>query len=337
MPNFLIWLVVIATSTLSYASSFAAGLQCGTPPSLASAPDMKAKSEAVGAQADLLSKLVGTAQLQDQIDAARKAIYRNSDKAAAAEMDAYLSYMFCGLLESDTSLGQAEKLAAIELYRKSTKASAATELPEARACESLAASPDDRSRAADIAGVDFGHIDAHRAELACRSAVDTESSPRLQYALGRALEAGGQSLDEAVRLYRQAADQGFAPAQNNLAWLYEHGKAMKQSDQEAARLYRLAADQGFAPAQFQLALMYDRGSGGLHRDDAEIVKLLRLAADQGFASAQGALGLMFEQGRGVTQSYSEAIRLYRLAAEHGVSAAKERLQALTAAGHGGQP
>jgi uncharacterized protein len=112
---------------------------------------------------------------------------------------------------------------------------------------------------------------------------------------------------------------------------------VQKSDQEAVRFYRLAANQGFAPAQFQLALIYDRGGGGLHRDDTEIVKLLRLAADQGFAPAQGGLGLMFEQGRGVTQSYSEAIRLYRLAAEHGVSAATERLQALTAAGHTGQP
>jgi TPR repeat protein len=285
----------------------------------------------------LLSKLVGTAQLEQQIGAALKAIYRDPDQAVAAEMDAYLSYLFCSLLESDASLGQAEKLAAIEIYRRSTTAKAETQSSEAHACESLAASPYDSSRPADIAGVEFNHIDAHRAETACRSAVNTEASPRLQYALARALEAGGQSLDEAVRLYRQATDEGFAPAQSNLGWLYEHGKAVGQSDPEAVRFYQLAADQGFAPAQFQLALMHDRGKRGLHNPDAEIVKLLRLAADQGFAPAQGALGLMFEQGRGVTQSYSEAIRLYRLAAEHGVSAATERLKALTAAGHTGQP
>jgi hypothetical protein len=50
------------------------GPKCGRPPSLSSAPDMKTESEAVQVQADLLSKLAGTAQLAGQIDAARKTV-----------------------------------------------------------------------------------------------------------------------------------------------------------------------------------------------------------------------------------------------------------------------
>jgi hypothetical protein len=36
---------------------------------------------------------------------------------------------------------------------------------------------------------------------------------------------------------------------------------------EAVRLYNLAADQGYAPAQFNLADDYDQGIGGLVRDE----------------------------------------------------------------------
>jgi len=60
--------------------------------------------------------------------------------------------------------------------------------------------------------------------------------------------AGGagvkQDVAEAVRLYRQAAEQGFAPAQMALAGLYLRGDGVAQNRDEAARWMQRAADAG---------------------------------------------------------------------------------------------
>ncbi len=61
-----------------------------------------------------------------------------------------------------------------------------------------------------------------------------------------------KDLTEAVRLYRLAAVQGNANAQNNLGVMYETGTGVAKDLAEAVRLYRLAADQGNAAAHFNL-------------------------------------------------------------------------------------
>ncbi len=51
-----------------------------------------------------------------------------------------------------------------------------------------------------------------------------------------------------ARLYRLAADQGYAFAQSNLGIMYEQGRGAAKDEREAVRLYRLAAEQGNAIA-----------------------------------------------------------------------------------------
>lgn len=317
------------------ASDGKAQLQCGAPPVLPASEDAESTRINLENEADFLSKLVGTPELLGQINSVRESIFHNGSRTAALQKDSYLFFLFCTLVAQDASIGESAKQVAIDSYRNSTLSSSRQLSPAARDCEALAASPDDPSRPADVQGVSFDSIDPERAVAACRAAVSTDPSPRLQYALARSLDAGHQSPAEITRLYRLAADQGYAPAQSNLAQLYEKGTGVDKSFEEAARLYQLAADQGFAPAQFRLAVLADQGLGGLHFADTEIVRLLKLASDQGFAPAEGGLGFMFEQGRGVPQSYSEAIRLYRLAAAKGNSAAQKRLDALKSSGHNG--
>ena len=53
---------------------------------------------------------------------------------------------------------------------------------------------------------------------------------------------------EAVRLFKLAADQGYANAQSNLGLCYQHGTGVNKDEKEAVRLYKLAADQGYAQA-----------------------------------------------------------------------------------------
>ena len=56
-----------------------------------------------------------------------------------------------------------------------------------------------------------------------------------------------RDADEALRWYRMAAEQDYAPAQATLGDLYLNGEAVPQEDDaEAARWYRRAAEQGHA-------------------------------------------------------------------------------------------
>ena len=54
---------------------------------------------------------------------------------------------------------------------------------------------------------------------------------------------------QALNYFSYAAQQGYAPAQNNLAWMYENGLGIEQSDTEAIVWYQKAAEQGNIDAQ----------------------------------------------------------------------------------------
>ena len=52
-----------------------------------------------------------------------------------------------------------------------------------------------------------------------------------------------QVAEEAVRLYRLAAEQGDANAQYNLGRMYDLGQGVARDHEEAVRWYRLADGQ----------------------------------------------------------------------------------------------
>ncbi|RUQ29706.1 MAG: sel1 repeat family protein [Candidatus Competibacteraceae bacterium] len=54
---------------------------------------------------------------------------------------------------------------------------------------------------------------------------------------------------KAVKWYLKAAKQGYAVAQNNLGWMYEIGRGVKQDATESVKWYLKAAAQGNADAQ----------------------------------------------------------------------------------------
>jgi uncharacterized protein len=56
-----------------------------------------------------------------------------------------------------------------------------------------------------------------------------------------------------------AAEQGFAPAQDDLAFFYFKGIGVPRDYSKAAHWVRLAAEQGFAHAQTNLASLYETG------------------------------------------------------------------------------
>ena len=89
--------------------------------------------------------------------------------------------------------------------------------------------------------------------------------------------SGGERLDAAARLLREAADRGHPGAANNLGVLLQHGRGTQADLQDARSYYARAADAGLPAAQFNLGFMYLNGLGG-DQDPAIARQLFELAA-----------------------------------------------------------
>lgn len=129
---------------------------------------------------------------------------------------------------------------------------------------------------------------------------------------------------EATRWYRKAAEQGYAYAQSNLGGCYYNGDGVPQDYDEAVKWYRKAAEQGNAAAEYNLGNAYDDGKG-VPQDFGEAVKWYRKAAEKGDAFAQNNLGNLYFFGKGVPKDYEEAVKWYRKAAEKGRPSAQYNL------------
>lgn len=60
-------------------------------------------------------------------------------------------------------------------------------------------------------------------------------------------------------------------AQCNLGACYENGDWVEKNLEEAVKWYTKAANQGYAKAQYNLALSYDKGEG-VAKNDSEAMK-----------------------------------------------------------------
>lgn len=107
-----------------------------------------------------------------------------------------------------------------------------------------------------------------------------EENPRTQFETSE-VDANGRGIlqdqPEAVRRYRNAADQGSAEDQNNLGRAYAQGLGGEKDQREALKRYRKAAEHGYAPAQNATGLAYQNGSGVVD-DEGEALSWYRKAA-----------------------------------------------------------
>lgn len=80
-----------------------------------------------------------------------------------------------------------------------------------------------------------------------------------------------QGFAEAAHWLRKAAHrEGYAKARTRLGFLYLYGEGVRQDDDEALRLFREAAELEDAEAQYTLGLLYELGRGvGENTDEAE--------------------------------------------------------------------
>ncbi len=115
----------------------------------------------------------------------------------------------------------------------------------------------------------------------------------------------------AVGWYTAVAEGGDAEAQHRLGEAYMHGNGVVPDAARAARHYRQAAEQGHAPAMLSLALVLRDGRPGLEADPGEGSVWLRRSADKGHTPACYHLGILHESGDGAELGAEKAIELYR--------------------------
>ncbi len=151
---------------------------------------------------------------------------------------------------------------------------------------------------------------------------ETENSaedPATMTRLGNMYRIGGsipKDYSKALKLYRKAAEAGFADAQNNLASMYEHGMGVEKNYKESAKWYLKAAEQEEERAQHSLGMLYRDGRGVLN-DLQEAAGWFRKSADQGHKGAMRDMGTMYWEGSGVSRSDVRAYMWWKIAAHYG--------------------
>ena len=157
-----------------------------------------------------------------------------------------------------------------------------------------------------------------------------------------------EDLSEAFSLCRKAAEQGYAPAQRQLGFMYYSGTGVPKDYSMAhkaetwyEKILKLtgsgngagetgkgqdeaAHEHADAGSAFLVGENYYYGRG-VRQDYSKAAEYYRKAAAYGHAEAQFRLGCMFQWGQGVSENLSEAYRLCRSAAEHGYAPAQHQL------------
>jgi hypothetical protein len=136
-------------------------------------------------------------------------------------------------------------------------------------CDRLAGDPFDPHKGAP--GVQFDKIDAEKAVPACRAA---PGEPRFSYQLGRAL-LRTDKRDDGTALVRVPAEKSYPSAEQVLGNLYENSIGVAKDDVQALRLYRRAAEGGYAPAFSDEGRLYWEGIGGEPRRGGTVVQAWR--------------------------------------------------------------
>ena len=150
-----------------------------------------------------------------------------------------------------------------------------------------------------------------------------------------------ETLPEAVKWYRAAAEQGHAVAQYELGRCCKNSVGMENDYAQALKWYAKAAASGHLPSQYMLQYLSDVALGGVDSargilnkepdeslqevSPVEIFRHLQSEADKGNALAQNNWGWCCENGVGRAINEPQAVKWYRLAAEQGHAAAQYNL------------
>lgn len=136
--------------------------------------------------------------------------------------------------------------------------------------------------------------------------IDSEHSPE-----------SPSDVEQAVELYRKAADQGLAAAQTQLGICYFEGIGVEKDYDEAVRLFNLAANQNDPDAYFMLSRYFN-----FEQDHDKIFEKAKKSADLHSAMGEFGLAECYQLGIGVKKDDSQADYWYEKAAEKGLMPAQ---------------
>jgi localization factor PodJL len=119
----------------------------------------------------------------------------------------------------------------------------------------------------------------------------------------------------AARWLARAAGQGHLEAQFMLASLYERGAGVTKDENQAISLYRKAANAGHIRAMHNLGVLLSARESPQDYNEAAV--WFARAAQAGLADSQYNLALLYERGLGVEQDLSRAYLWYRAAGRGG--------------------
>jgi TPR repeat protein len=131
--------------------------------------------------------------------------------------------------------------------------------------------------------------------------------------------------------FAKAAAAGNADAQNQLGDLNYLGEGVPKNMAKAGTLYKQSADQQFAPGETNLAECYLYGDCGA-RDPAKAVPLLKEAISQNDAYAENDYGWILGIGLGTPENDQQALYWDQKASAQNIAAATRRLAYFTANG-----
>ena len=105
----------------------------------------------------------------------------------------------------------------------------------------------------------------------------------------QAFTRGG--VNDAFAYFRKAAETGYIPAQNRLAYLLDHA----EQNAEALKWFQASADQGDAEGESGLARMYATADG-VDQNNSEAVRLYTSAAGKDYLPAIRIMVTAYEKG-----------------------------------------
>ena len=159
-----------------------------------------------------------------------------------------------------------------------------------------------------------------------------------QGSIAAPFEAGLNAMDRehyatAYRAWKKLADQGAAEAQNNIGYLHEQGRGVKQSYARAIEWYKKAADQNLAEAHHNLGMLAFQGYG-MRQDYLAAKRHFTDAAELDQPDSEYMLGLIYYQGHGIRKSPRRAKEFFLEAATHNSSNGQFMLSFMFQAGEG---
>lgn len=170
--------------------------------------------------------------------------------------------------------------------------------------------------------------DVNNTPIAVTTSKQSTKEIEESYKRGKECLDGG-IFETAFKYFQEAAEQGHAGAQYELAEMYQLGEGVPESERHATKWYGMAAAKGHAEAQYSLALQYMEGEDtGVEKDITTAVKWLQLSAEQGCGGALCTLGELYAKGDGVPQDVYKAKELYAKATQKGNIHASVKLAAL---------